>query len=100
MAFNRVPFRSVDDAATLAPLRHLAQASRIHLSGTVVVRASEERWRPRQGFSPRALLGGPPLVRGHAAWVLGRIGTEAASGRLEVEEDAWVREEAEGVIEP
>ncbi|HEY0152387.1 MAG TPA: tRNA epoxyqueuosine(34) reductase QueG [Longimicrobium sp.] len=38
-----------------------------------------------------------PLVRGHAAWALGRIGTEAAwqalRGRAEVEEDAWVREE-------
>ena len=37
------------------------------------------------------------LIRGHAAWALGRIGTEAArqalSGRAEVEEDAWVREE-------
>jgi len=36
-------------------------------------------------------------VRGHAAWALGRIGTEAARqalrGRDEVEEDAWVREE-------
>ncbi|HYR08671.1 MAG TPA: HEAT repeat domain-containing protein [Longimicrobium sp.] len=38
-----------------------------------------------------------PLVRGHAGWVLERIGTEAARhalrGREEVEEDAWVREE-------
>ncbi|HEU4883993.1 MAG TPA: tRNA epoxyqueuosine(34) reductase QueG [Longimicrobium sp.] len=38
-----------------------------------------------------------PLVRGHAAWALGRIGTEAARqalrGRDEVEADAWVREE-------
>jgi epoxyqueuosine reductase len=38
-----------------------------------------------------------PLVRGHAAWALGRIGTEVArqalSGRADVEEDAWVREE-------
>ena len=38
-----------------------------------------------------------PLVRGHAAWALGRIGTEAARqalrGRAEVEKDAWVREE-------
>jgi len=38
-----------------------------------------------------------PLVRGHAAWALGRIGTEAAlqalAGRAEVEEDARVREE-------
>ena len=38
-----------------------------------------------------------PLVRGHAAWALGRIGTEGAMqalrGRAEVEEDGWVREE-------
>jgi epoxyqueuosine reductase len=38
-----------------------------------------------------------PLIRGHAAWALGRIGTEAARqalrGSEEVEEDAWVREE-------
>jgi len=38
-----------------------------------------------------------PLVRGHAAWALGRIGTDAARqalrGREEAEEDAWVREE-------
>lgn len=37
------------------------------------------------------------LVRGHAAWALGRIGTEASHqalrGRAEVEEDVWVREE-------
>jgi epoxyqueuosine reductase len=44
-----------------------------------------------------ALNDDEPLVRGHAAWALGRIGTEAArqalSGRAEVEEDVWVREE-------
>ncbi|HEX6042034.1 HEAT repeat domain-containing protein [Longimicrobium sp.] len=38
-----------------------------------------------------------PLVRGRAAWALGRIGTEAArqalSGRAEAEDDACVREE-------
>jgi epoxyqueuosine reductase len=38
-----------------------------------------------------------PLIHGHAAWALGRIGTEAARqalrGREGVEEDAWVREE-------
>jgi hypothetical protein len=44
-----------------------------------------------------ALSDEEPLVRGHAAWALGRIGTEAArqalTGRAEVEADAWVREE-------
>ncbi|HEX2210366.1 MAG TPA: HEAT repeat domain-containing protein, partial [Longimicrobium sp.] len=43
-----------------------------------------------------------PLVRGHAAWALGRIGTEAARqalrGREEVEGDAWVREEIESAL--
>lgn len=38
-----------------------------------------------------------PLIRGHAAWALGRIGTsgalQALRGRAEVEEEAWVREE-------
>jgi epoxyqueuosine reductase len=46
---------------------------------------------------PVALNDQEPLVRGHAAWALGRIGTEAARqalwGREAVEEDAWVREE-------
>jgi epoxyqueuosine reductase len=40
-----------------------------------------------------------PLIRGHAAWALGRIGTDAAlearRGRLAIEEDAWVRSELE-----
>ena len=44
-----------------------------------------------------ALYDEEALVRGHAAWALGRIGTEAArqalSGRAELEEDPWVREE-------
>lgn len=40
-----------------------------------------------------------PLIRGHAAWALGRIGGEAAMqalrGREAAAEDAWVREEVE-----
>lgn len=45
----------------------------------------------------RALNGVPALVRGHAAWALGRIGGEAARGALHdratFEDDEWVREE-------
>ena len=40
-----------------------------------------------------------PLIRGHAAWALGRIGGAAGIGALRdalgAEEDAWVREEIE-----
>jgi epoxyqueuosine reductase len=46
-----------------------------------------------------ALSDEEPLIRGHAAWALGRIGTEdaieALRGRRWVEENEWVREEIE-----
>lgn len=45
----------------------------------------------------RALNGEPPLVRGHAAWALGRLGGEDAMrplrARADVESDEWVAEE-------
>ena len=45
----------------------------------------------------KALQNAPPLVRGHAAWALGRIATVEASGALRdalaTETDEWVREE-------
>jgi epoxyqueuosine reductase len=45
----------------------------------------------------RALEDAEPLIRGHAAWALGCIGTEASrqalEGRLQEEADPWVREE-------
>ncbi|HEX7118805.1 MAG TPA: tRNA epoxyqueuosine(34) reductase QueG [Longimicrobiales bacterium] len=47
----------------------------------------------------RALADPEPLVRGHAAWALGRIDSpearDALSSRIPVEADAWVREELE-----
>lgn len=50
----------------------------------------------------RALREATTLVRGHAAWALGRIGGEAARLALEqaavAEEDAWVREEIGAVL--
>ncbi|HEX7052050.1 MAG TPA: tRNA epoxyqueuosine(34) reductase QueG [Longimicrobiales bacterium] len=46
-----------------------------------------------------ALSDSDPLVRGHAAWALGEVGSPAAqsalAARLEVEVDDWVREEVE-----
>lgn len=45
----------------------------------------------------RALSDGEPLIRGHAAWALGRVASEPAKAaliaRLATEESAWVREE-------
>jgi epoxyqueuosine reductase len=42
-----------------------------------------------------ALSDSEPLVRGHSAWALGRIGFGEAAlrERLEIESDPWVREE-------
>lgn len=57
----------------------------------------EEAFLPPSGVDGAALADEEPLVRGHSAWALGRIGTvgalQALRGRAEVEEDAWVREE-------
>lgn len=52
----------------------------------------------------RALQDGAPLVRGHAAWGLGRMAesTDASAAlraRMEVEDDAWVREEIAQALE-
>ena len=53
--------------------------------------------RPVRPALAVALNDEEPLVRGHAAWALVCIATEAArqalAGRVEMEEDAWVREE-------
>ncbi|HEX9989456.1 MAG TPA: tRNA epoxyqueuosine(34) reductase QueG [Chloroflexia bacterium] len=50
----------------------------------------------------RALNSDPALVRGHAAWALGRLGSEEARaalrGRRDIEEDEWVLEEIEAAL--
>lgn len=49
-----------------------------------------------------ALADDEALVRGHAAWALGRIGADASRGalraRLAEEQDDWVREEVKGAL--
>jgi epoxyqueuosine reductase len=50
-----------------------------------------------------ALSDEEPLIRGHAAWALGRIASDGAlqavRGRLEAEDDEWVREELEWALQ-
>ena len=50
-----------------------------------------------------ALTDDEPLIRGHAAWALGRVGTAGAvqvlSSRVEVETDEWVRDEITFALE-
>ena len=60
--------------------------------------------RAGEGVPPlrRALLDGHPLVRGHAAWALGRIATAEAVKALtcarNCEDDQQVLEEIEGAL--
>jgi epoxyqueuosine reductase len=50
----------------------------------------------------KALNDHEALIRGHAAWALGRIGgvdaRKALERRLTVEDDDWVREEVEAAL--
>jgi epoxyqueuosine reductase len=61
-------------------------------------------WRSEEAVPAltRALDDSEPLVRGHAAWALGRIGSERARGALAtrqgVERDEYVREELEQAL--
>jgi epoxyqueuosine reductase len=60
-------------------------------------------WGSPEAVPALALNDEEALVRGHAAWALGRIGTEAArqalAGRAELEADAWVREEIAAALD-
>jgi epoxyqueuosine reductase len=71
-------------------------AKRRGLLRNVAVALGNWRARGRPALAIR-LNDEEPLVRGHVAWALGRIGAEAArqalSGRAEAEAEAWVREE-------
>ena len=58
---------------------------------------------PQRISKVAALSDDVPLVRGHAAWALGRIASPAALDRLrahaEVETDTWVLEEIATALE-
>lgn len=60
----------------------------------------DERAVPALGA---ALADDEPILRGHAAWALGRIGTRQAidrlSARRRLEPDSWVRQEIEHALE-
>ncbi len=93
-----------------------AAAFRARFRGTAVERAKRRgllrnvavalgNWGdPRAVPALAAALADPePLIRGHAAWALGRIGGRAARRALEAararEEDPYVREEIEAALE-
>jgi epoxyqueuosine reductase len=73
-----------------------------------VASSATSPWRsataePRRGAAARRRLGdAEPLVRGHAAWALGRLGSPAARGALERarrrEDDATVAGEIDAAL--
>ncbi len=103
-----VPADPTRATAALLELLTLDEASfRRRFRGTAVLRARRRglvrnacvaagNWGDPAAIPPLAnlLADVEPLVRGHAAWALGRIGGHAAAqalaSRLEVEPDAWV----------
>jgi epoxyqueuosine reductase len=106
------PRRGLGARPPLLPLLNLTEDEfRRWFGGSAVTRAKRSGLRRNVAVAlgnardPAAVPGlsaalndeGDRLVRGHAAWALGRIGTEAAQGalnrRAREERDAWVREE-------
>ncbi|MHC5019967.1 MAG: tRNA epoxyqueuosine(34) reductase QueG [Planctomycetota bacterium] len=102
------PGQSFLDLTALLALTEADYAERFH--GTALTRAKRSGLR-RNAAVALGNTGGPaavpplvaalqdddPLVRGHAAWALGRLGGDAARAALEaraaIEPDGWVREE-------
>ncbi len=113
---HHLPFRAASaDAAfpPLIPLLAIAEDEfRARFAGSPIKRAKREGLQRNVAVAlgnsgdraaipalTLALATATPLVRGHAAWALGRLGgpeaTAALRRRLSEEDDPWVREEIE-----
>ena len=97
---------AMDDAAFSRAFRGspVKRARRNGLLRNVCVGLGNQGGEDSVAVLERALQDGAPLVRGHAAWGLGRIresveASAALRARMEVEDDAWVREEIARALE-
>jgi epoxyqueuosine reductase len=111
---NHPPFQAATPEAarpSLIPLLHITEEEfRARFAGSPIKRARREGLQRNVAIAlgnsgdrravpalALALETAAPLVRGHAAWALGRLGgteaTVALARRLDVEDDDWVREE-------
>lgn len=114
------PFRAVSADAAFPPLIPLLMITeeefRARFAGSPIKRAKREGLQRNVAVALgnsgeraavhaliAALTTAAPLVRGHVAWALGRLGgseaTEALHARLTEEDDPWVREEIEWALE-
>ena len=96
---------SLDEEAFRARFRHSAlwRTRRSGLLRNACIALGNVADRSSVPALCRVLEDGDPLVRGHAAWALGRLGGPAAKRALEValsrEADAWAREECSLALE-
>jgi epoxyqueuosine reductase len=117
---SEIHFRPSEDTTglTLADLMALGDGEfRTHFSKTALMRAKRSglqrnvavalgNWGQPDAVPSlkRALAADESLVRGHAAWALGRIDSyeaqQALVSRLDIETDDWVKEEIERALKP
>ena len=94
-----IPLLSIDEAEFRARFATspIKRAKREGLQRNVAVALGNSGDRGAVPPLIEALATAPPLVRGHAAWALGRLGGSAAHSALaerrESEDDPWVQEE-------
>ena len=94
-----IPLLSIDDAEfrTRFATSPVKRAKREGLQRNVAVALGNSGDRTAVPALIDALVTASPMVRGHAAWALGRLGGSAAHAALvdrrELEDDPWVQEE-------